>query len=120
MSIVSRVDQVLSKGTYMYANLDIALLLSFRQFLLLVCRICGMQRRGTAIHSITKNGVERNRSVRLQTICADGASLSYRTRPLTHSGCRAKPMRRRTVRDFASTANTYRCALSVPDAPNPV
>ena len=48
-----------------------------------------------AIRSLKINGVEINRSVCIH-VCADGASLSYPTRPLEHSHCNANPTR--TVR----------------------
>ena len=119
------------------------LLLSF--VLLLVYRICGMQRRGTAftknryeasgidtlsnsgargwtsfkrnilyaIRSLKINGVEINRSVCIHAQTA----RRCRTRRVHSSIHTATPTRRVP---FASTENTSRCGLSVPDEPDAV
>ena len=115
------------------------LLLSF--VLLLVYRICGMQRRRTAFTKIGTrqvastpcqtaapeagpvsreiffmrfvNGVEINRSVCIHAQTA----RRCRTRRVHSSIHTATPTRRVP---FASTENTSRCGLSVPDEPDAV
>ena len=74
-----------------------AFLLSFGQFLLLVCCIYGKQRRETVLAKVRRKRHEHLVKQRL-----DVHSLVHSTAPIRHV-------------QFASTANTSRCGLSVPD-----
>ena len=135
VSIVSRVDHVLSKETWTQTRKSL--------LLFLLCRICGMQRRGRvdkgatqeattprqtaapeagpvlkgiilyAIRTLKINGVEINRSVFRHTQTASRC----RTRRV-HSSIHTAASTRCVP--FTSTENTSRCGLSVPDEPDVV
>ena len=101
--------------------MEIAFLLSFGQFLLLVCYLVSVSLLPHNVMISTRarfaalqvNGVERNRSV-----CRHAQTARrWRTRRVHSRVHTATPTRRVP---FASTENTTRCGLSVPDEPDAV